>query len=169
MKEILTLLEAMTPENEKELQKAVSRFVNSFSFDHKELVAEIQQSEPANANFRKIVAWWVTCLACMQNFNYYYDGRNEIAVRKGTEISNHPAFLAFQKQVLGDIDATFEVSKMFKSWNAQKLDGLTFCQCETRDHRTLQQSFSKIVFYYLNETVGSFDFNSETWWRMPLI
>lgn len=134
----------------KEISDYFSRVTNNFSFHYQELAEELKDSK----EMRQLAFHWLTIL---RSENYRTDGRNEKAKMRGQELAEVP----FIKKKLENLKEDVKLIKV-----AVEL---------SHDHRTLQQTFSKFVFYYilitctekqqkeLKEKLG------ENFYRLPLI
>lgn len=133
----------------KEIAREFMRVTNNFSFDRKGLAEELRNSK----EMKKLALHWLVILS---SDNYMTDDRNAIAARKGKELAEVP-FLKKKLEKLED-------EKMVK-----------ICMEISRDHRTLQQTFSGFVFYYILITSTAKQQEQitsrmgETFYRLPLI
>lgn len=134
----------------KEIAREFMRVTNSFTFDCKKLEEELR----SNKEMKCLALYW---LSILKSPDYRTDDRNAIAARKGSELAEIP-FLKKKLETLKDNE------KMVK-----------ICSEISRDHRTLQQTFSGFVFYYIlrmstekqQEQITSR--MGETFYRLPLI
>lgn len=133
----------------KEISNEFMRVTNNFSFDRKGLAEELRNSK----EMKQLALHWLVILS---SDNYMTDDRNAIAARKGKELAEVP-FLKKKLEKLED-------EKMVK-----------ICMEISRDHRTLQQTFSGFVFYYILITATAkqqeqiISRMGETFYRLPLI
>lgn len=133
----------------RQIAKEFMSITNNFSFDRKGLAEELRNSK----EMKKLALHW---LAILSSNSYMTDDRNAIAARKGRELAEVP-FLKKKLEKLQD-------EKMVK-----------ICMEISRDHRTLQQTFSGFVFYYILITVTAkqqeqiISRMGETFYRLPLI
>lgn len=133
----------------KEISNEFMRVTNNFSFDRKGLAEELRNSK----EMKKLALHWLVILS---SDSYMTDDRNAIAARKGKELAEVP-FLKKKLEKLED-------EKMVK-----------ICMEISRDHRTLQQTFSGFVFYYILITSTAkqqeqiISRMGETFYRLPLI
>lgn len=133
----------------KEIAREFMRVTNNFSFDRKGLAEELRNSK----EMKKLALHWLVILS---SDSYMTDDRNAIAARKGKELAEVP-FLKKKLEKLED-------EKMVK-----------ICMEISRDHRTLQQTFSGFVFYYILITSTAkqqeqiISRMGETFYRLPLI
>lgn len=117
----------MTIDFSKDAKKIAEDFMlvtNNYSFDYKGLAEELRDSK----DMKKLALHW---LAVVSSNSYRTDGRNEIAARRGQELAEVP----FIKKKIENLK---EDVKMIK-----------ICMEISCDHKTLQQTFSKFVFYYI--------------------
>ncbi len=126
------------------------RITNNYSFDYKGLAEELKNSK----EMKQLSLHW---LAILKSPNYRTDDRNAIAARKGQEISE----ILFLKKKLENLKDDMKIVKI--------------CMEISCDHRTLQQTFSGFVFYYIlitatekqrEQLINRF---GETFYRLPLI
>lgn len=133
----------------KEIAREFMSITNNFSFDRKGLAEELRNSK----EMKKLALHWLVILS---SDSYMTDDRNAIAARKGKELAEVP-FLKKKLEKLED-------EKMVK-----------ICMKISRDHRTLQQTFSGFVFYYILITSTAkqqeqiISRMGETFYRLPLI
>lgn len=92
----------------------------------------IQKQPNARKNFEKIALSWIHELYDMK-LRDAYDGRNEFSVRIGAVLYNFLPIVAPRFK--------YELSPI----------GMQFSAKFSREHRTLQQSFSSIVFSFLSK------------------
>lgn len=108
----------------KEIARDFSRLTNNFSFDYKGLAEELRDSK----DMRKLALYW---LKVVSSSSYKVDGRNEIAKRRGQELAE----ISFLKEKIENLKEDLKMVKI--------------CNEISYDHKTLQQTFSKFVFYYI--------------------
>lgn len=134
----------------KEIAKDFMRITNNFSFNPKGLAEELKNSK----EMKKLALHW---LVILKSDSYMTDDRNAIAARKGKELAEIP----FLKKKLENLKDDFQMVKI--------------CMEISRDHRTLQQTFSGFVFYFILITSTEKQQEQlksrfgETFYRMPLI
>lgn len=134
----------------KTIVKEFMRIVNNFSFKPKELAEELKKSK----EMRQLDFYW---LVTISSSNYMTDGRNEIAARKGRELAEIP-FIKKKMEKLPD--------DMYKLNIALEI---------SREHKTLQQTFTGFVFYHILLTSTEkqkeqiIDRMGEDFYIMPLI
>lgn len=134
----------------KEIAKDFMSITNNFSFDRKGLAEELKNSK----EMKQLALHW---LVILKSPNYRTDDRNAIAARRGQELAEIP----FLKKKLDNLKDDMKMVKI--------------CMEISYDHRTLQQTFSGFVFYYILITSTSkqqeqlIDRLGETFYRLPLI
>jgi len=148
-KEMVKAFEEM--KNPKELAEAMSDFVNSFTYDQQGFIDGMKE-----ASVELQVEYTLICLAWIKKLNYlksvnWYDGRNEYSINVGVEIHSLlkdelNSLLDGYNGQMDEMDYKYEAGKEtpvdFKWIFVEKI---------SRSHRTLQQSFSGIVFTWLSE------------------
>lgn len=131
-----------------QLQKLFSNHVNNFLFDPKQIHDEICKNNTARENFELIAENWIQMLA-KQKSCCMFDGRNEYACMIGEKLN---PFLARK-----EIPTTIQL----------------FSEEMSREHRTLQQSFSSLVFLYIAkwhpDYAESAGLKEEKFWKCPMI
>lgn len=145
----------------KEIAKYFIHVTNNFSFDYKGLAEELKD----NKNMKKLALFWLKKVSSHDYMKYNTDGRNELAARRGQELAEVPFLkkklekIADKSEVLGDKNDKF----------------LKVVWCIEHDHRTLQQTFSKFIFYFIfinstekqqEQLINKF---GEYFYRLPLI
>lgn len=134
----------------KEIAREFMRVTNSFTFDCKKLEEELR----SNKEMKCLALYW---LSILKSPDYRTDDRNAIAARKGSELAEIP----FLKRKLENLKDDVKMVKI--------------CMEISRDHRTLQQTFSGFVFYYILITASEKQQEQlvsrmgEIFYRMPLI
>lgn len=134
----------------KEIAREFMRVTNNFSFDRKGLAEELRNSK----EMKQLALHWLVILS---SDNYMTDDRNAIAARKGKELAEVP----FLKRKLANLKDDVKMVKI--------------CMEISRDHRTLQQTFSGFVFYYILITATEKQQEQitsrlgESFYRLPLI
>ncbi len=136
--------------NAKEIARDFSRLTNNFSFDYKGLAEELRDSK----DMRKLALHWLRVVA---STSYRTDGRNEIAKRRGQELAE----VSFIKKKIENLKEDVKMVEI--------------CNEISYDHKTLQQTFSKFVFYYIFLTATKkqqeqlIDRLGERFYLLPLI
>ncbi len=153
---------------EKEFHKnagpVFSSAINSFCVDFKGIVSGILSSPQGIKNMDQIAGCWIKALD-MQYKETRYDDRNEYSALIGSKL--------IQRNYLHDF--VQEQSSGYAPLNARLHRTYTFgmylSDYMCREHRTLQQTFSRLVFQYLKERFPQLSCvnDSETWERCPLI
>lgn len=136
-------MDISNPEIAKTLADTISEESNNMFFPFEEIAKEIQQECVANARFLRLAAQWVEARA-----NDYveknYDGRDEVSAKIGNELFDSH----YIQEELGKEDA-FSVIAKTVIYGVRRncfIDNYAL----QRMHRTLKQSFSKLVFRYLD-------------------
>lgn len=161
--ELLTQFNDFHNENYiNELANTESAMVNNFSFHKDEVAHAIAVDENAKHNFLALASAWVKKLSDMYDADCY-DDRNQLSCLTGYCLAYN---LSYQKKRIPDIPGTN-----------------SFTERIARDHRTLQQTFSALVFCFIAfvypditlkgcSKVGykgeQYKFD-EYWWDMPLV
>lgn len=123
----------------KDLSRSMSDFVNSFSFDKKGFLEYIEESEDKNKILNVLLLWLIK-LEYLKD-KKFFDLRNEYSVNIGTEIAN----LLHDKVVYVSDYCNYE--GVISEENLKPIDKeVVFVEEMGKTHRTLQQSFSGIVF-----------------------
>lgn len=136
-------------ESAKEIAKFFSFITNSYSFNEVKVAEELKGSRL----MKELDLCWLRTLASP---SYLTDGRNMIAARKGRQLAEIP-FVKRKMERASDPKMEEVVKEM--SW----------------DHRTLQQTFTKLVFYHFMQGCTSRERNTltrvmgEKFYRLPLI
>ena len=136
--------------NAKEIARDFSRLTNNFSSDYKGLAEELRDSK----DMRKLALHWLRVVA---STSYRTDGRNEIAKRRGQELAE----VSFIKKKIENLKEDVKMVEI--------------CNEISYDHKTLQQTFSKFVFYYIFLTATKkqqeqlIDRLGERFYLLPLI
>lgn len=155
----------------------LSGIVNSFSVDIKGLSELIQQDKNFKALFRDLAVAWIRVLKGMSDTPTSYDGRNEIACKNGAIIFDYAL------TGLGRLPHRYECSLQEWVWRTLHIRVTDFALSDqiawgfSGEHRTLQQTFSKWMFYYYKTYVASPEidkqltevFGYEDWWKLPMI
>lgn len=110
----------------KEIARYFSCEVNSFSFKP-QIIAEQQKD---STDMKDLDICWIKILS---DKGYIIDRRNEQAAITGRLLATVP----FIKKKIESVD------------NSKMAEGAKIMSC---DHRTLQQTFSKLIFYHLQLT-----------------
>ena len=118
--------------NGTELSTLAGSMVNTFGLDVEGISNAIQDQPTARKNFAKIALSWIHELYDMK-LHDAYDGRNEFSVWIGAVLYNCLPIVAPRFK--------YELSPV----------GMEFSVKFSREHRTLQQSFSSIVFRFLSK------------------
>ena len=163
----------------REFAKDTEMAVNSFGVNAKEIVEAVRENKAYEEFFETLSYIWVRFLAYAAGKDFRYDGRNEYSVKKGSELFNDPDFQenAASRFSFTDKDLERCINEGHYRYLPEMLKSkeLYIASRLYRTHKTLFQTFSKIVFCFLDQTDravkklvadGTF---TETWWRCPLI
>ena len=130
-----------------ELKKSVSLEINSYCFNAKENAAVIFENKKAAASFAIISVYWICALNFMSKEKWRYDDRNRYAVEMGSKIM----FLEPVKKLISETGDPEKIERFLSSRRFCKDNmELSFVMQMMDIHRTLQQTFSKTVFYFLD-------------------
>ncbi len=158
--------------NVTETVSIVCNMVNCFGVNAEEVATALAEFPTVRKKFLEYCQAWILWL----NFAYkknMYDGRNEIACRRGADIF---IIIGFSVPYVNDVE------KSFKDWHSN-IEAELFAIKMGNEHKTLQQTFSQIVFYMLYE-YGEYlpiDVNTklkeaiengslqDRFWKMPMI
>ncbi len=133
----------------KEIAEFFTDITNSFSFNPVRTAEELRGSKEMDA----LDLCWLKTLSSP---DYGTDGRNEIAARKGRQLAEIP----------------FIKRKMERA-NSPKMDEAA--KKIAWEHRTLQQTFSKLVFYHFMQECSNGNRQrlirvmGEDFYKLPLI
>jgi len=161
--------ESLDREQVKKLVSLFTNEVNNFSFKVKDIADEIASDRYTKNLFLEICECYIIALHLLFAHKLY-DGRNEASVMLGNKLY----YLG-----ISDSGLTEGIEEDIESFRSNDLCSY-FASLMTREHRTLQQSFSGIVFYMIY-TYGRDSLKKEIdkaindkelypdFWRMPLI
>lgn len=146
--EVLNMINLETAEV-KEIADYFSHVVNNFSFNPKKIAMEQEKSK----QMKDLDIYWIKTLS---SHTYRTDLRNEASARVGRQLAEIPF-------VKGKIELV-DNQKMQKV--AEKME---------MDHRTLQQTFSRLVFYHFLQICNQKEAQTlikvmgNSFYRLPLI
>lgn len=136
-------IDVSDPEIVKTLAKAISNECNNMFFPCEEIAREIYQDDMASTRFLHLAALWVEARA-----NDYvqknYDGRDEISAKIGNEL-----FDSHYIQETLEKEDDFSVIAKSVIYGARR-NCFTDHYALQQMHRTLKQTFSSLVFRYLD-------------------
>lgn len=151
----------------KELAKEVSDFVNPFFYDREGFIERIKE-EKDKTPILNIVLLWLIKLEFLED-NNYYDERNKCSIEAGNQLrgvlSDKVVYVSSLFKYKGIID-----HKDYENNNSINKE-ILFVETMGRDHRTLQQSFSSLIFETLTlfpEIQDKIKSLNE-FWKLPLI
>lgn len=139
-------LETLDEEKTKNLLKNLSDFLNNFSFKVEPVVDEISKDSFSSGYFYETCVLWTAYLyRCFKEKKF--DFRNEESVKRGKIIYEETG-----------LDTGLYLEKVSDLEDLKDEDFLPerIVYHMSREHRTIQQTFSKMVFYFLaNKTYPS--------------
>lgn len=161
----------------KSFARDMESAVNNFGFNPKEIVDAIMSDENALTAFSRISAMWIRALSFLSKDSWMYDDRNAYSVLRGAYLEEDDLFKKWMDETSPiDADQLREVNKVFQGRRGNiPLMELSVVESVLRYHRTLQQTFSKLVFLFVDKTVSEVqrlkkeEFLEEQWWKAPLI
>lgn len=164
----------------KKLCNSISDMVNSFSFKPEKLTEAILKDTLSRATFKQIALLWVDRLSNAK----YFDGRNEYSVETSKKIANldniKESIIFYKKMLLDEefnLSNCLSVDHIFKTAVRIKCPvPVIVVEFMAREHRTLQQTFSSLVFYFLlnaggkeEEDLKQFEKENHRFFVTPLI
>lgn len=160
-----------TKDTEKEVGKtigqAISNSVNNFFVNSREIAEALFDSKKASITMDHIAAAWVAVL----NGQYKqeaYDDRNAYSTKIGQQLYKLPDIAAFIRKNGCAEYAPYMRDK--KKTLTCYHTGMYVADYMSREHRTLQQTFSEIVFLYLKQKFPKLDKTlGDRWTACPLI
>ena len=152
-------------EEKKKKKRIISDMVNNMCFNPNDVVKAIRDDGVATWNMTAIAARWIQLLDWQYKKNLY-DGRNEYSVAfSQTLMQNEVVNRIVSKYGFKEINdemfmpRAINMNPSFFSFVALSM---------AMDHRTLQQTFSKLVFYFLKDEYN-LQFSDEYWADCPMI
>lgn len=147
----------------EKLANEMSDFVNSFSFDLDGFLEGVNEQEKKQ-KILDVFFLWIKHQPPVERKGFY-DARNEYSVQTANKLQE-----VFRKE----IEEVSERLGYNTEWEITSEDTkeVAFVKKMGREHRTLQQSFSKIVFRSLllfPELEGGLQNLEEGFWKMPMI
>lgn len=136
----------------------LSNMVNVLSFKPEKITEAILSDSLSRAIFKQISLLWVDRLSNVK----YFDGRNEYSIetsKKLVELEKIKESIAYYKKMLledeYDLSSCNSVDSVFSTAIREKCSvPAIVVEFMARDDRTLQQTFSSLVFYYLLNAGG---------------
>lgn len=135
----------------KGITSTIDMLVNNYNFSKKVFATEIQKDEIAEKVFAEIAELWLVYLAFSHKRKYLYDARNELSCKKGWILCKSLNLNWFNDKNISsyayweDKNVQEELLKEYDSFTIKVVSELA------QMHRTLQQTFSGAVLYYLGE------------------
>lgn len=152
MKKHAEILKSLRMKKGDDLFKSVDGVINNVCFTPYALVSDILSDEDTNRSFGKIATHWLKT----QSENEYFDARNQYSVETAKNITSSENLNNALTPVTDD-----------DTWVKE------FCDKMNKNHRTLQQTFSSVVFYYLHNVwskTQELSLNLKaSWWSCPFI
>lgn len=134
---------------------AIDNAINNFGFNRDEVADAIMANPSGKFIMNLVISCWLQCLRYQYTHNMY-DGRNEYSVVFGGTVFNKIP-LPIELTKFGFSNES-DIEKCLNNFNKK-----SFCKQNnihigqyvsaymTRNHRTLQQSFSSLIFYILHK------------------
>lgn len=135
------------------MTKTISNMVNSFSMSTKEMIQAIAAAETAKKRMDGISWYWIRTIGTLFKNPYAYDARNEQAYKICNKLLLTETDNVIFKQTK-DFDP--ETSDYYHEPRFKCNNPYEVAMLFTREHRTLQQSFTGFVFAYLTDTCPEF-------------
>lgn len=136
----------------KELAEKTSDFVNSFSYDKKGFIEAVKNRDDKE-RILDIAFLWILKLNTLK-VKRWYDLRNEYSVDTGSELSHifepELATISEKYNYFGDFIDRYNVEHKADDEGNAIAEEVLFIETMARAHRTLQQSFSGIIFEVLS-------------------
>ena len=152
MKKYMEVLKSLRMKKGIGLFNSLDGVINHICFTPYGLVADILSNEDTKHSFGKIATCWLK----MQSKNEHFDDRNQYSIETAKAIMSSEGV----EEVLAPVEDD-------DVWVKE------FCEKMSKNHRTLQQTFSGIVFYYLHSVwtrTQELSLNLKTnWWGCPFI
>lgn len=151
---------------------------NNYALNKNELVDAILDDKNAKDNFLMISVAWIKYLASASINPVLRDGRNKIACNKGYKIVIQSAFKKYSKVTNYDgFVWTDNISvPVWEDNHSHRLDlGGLFVTESWNIHKTLQQTFSSVVFLFIAKCCEDLQMQisealeEENWYKMPVI
>lgn len=163
---------ALKIEDPVQLVDAINKEINRFGVPYNDIINEIRNDPYVNERFYELAAHWIESEA-KAYADGMYDDRNEDSAKKCAELANKD----FVRNALKwQDDYTTVIKQAITGYDERQYMDETPLR---RMHRTLKQTFSGLVFRYLDEVVINDYFldvlqdmrekYGEQWYRCPLI
>ena len=151
-----------------ELSGAISNMVNCFGFRPEKYLSDITSDPNLHESFQKLSAYWIIALCMMRENKYLVDGRNEYAAITASRLACIRSVHSFLKAQVGDLlEARAALERGPRRGGGLEL--LTVHKMLSM-HRTLQQTFSGLVFAFLKSEIPKInDQMEDRWEECPLI
>lgn len=169
----------------KELGRIVGNFVNSFSFDKKGFIDGVKEAKDKE-KILDVLLLWLIKLEFLKD-NKYYDARNECSIEIGVKIANelhdevirisdiygYEGVILEEDYEMGSYLVDIEDEGNIENYEFVPIEKeVMFVETMAREHRTLQQSFSGIVFEALilfPEIEKKLKTLEGNFWEVPMI
>jgi hypothetical protein len=158
----------------------ISTAMNTFGIHYDELVDALRHPDVCQV-FRSVAYAWIKTLQAMYSADRY-DGRNEYSATVASKLVNTMAFAKHKDATTWDGNPTFrELSLWAKRHNEWPDVGGIVAYQMMRQHRTLQQSWSGVVFRFLvkdfneaenkevEQAMADVCYDPAHWWHTPMI
>lgn len=138
-----------TEESPKKMAEIISQFVNNLSLDSTQFIDELMSAPKiARMRFSTFSILWLRKLLFFKEMGFF-DLRNQYSVETGAKLYQQLG------ELLEQFHPEYEGVVTFEELKKEKGEGLFFesivIEHVAMDHRTLQQSFSGLVFHWLYE------------------
>lgn len=169
----------------KELGRIVGNFVNSFSFDKKGFIDGVKEAKDKE-KILDVLLLWLIKLEFLKD-NKYYDARNECSIEIGVKIAevlhdevektrakySYEGVILEEDYEMGSYLVDIEDEGNIENYEFVPIEKeVMFVETMAREHRTLQQSFSGLVFEVLTlfpEIEKRLQALGEKFWNVPMI
>lgn len=127
--------EKLDERKEEELCKSASAFVNSFGIHEKEMISAIADDLDRNEQMTEIAWNWIYLAAERSRCRWNYDERNETSY-----------------EICRQLACTSTGAETRKYAVKKDTPGYRLAEYMSKEHRTLQQTFTGFVFMFMTET-----------------
>ena len=155
-----------------EFVSAIDSVINSFCINSEQLCDAIMTNDNARITMSKIIPCWMQMLE-FEKKNNMYDGRNEYSVKIGCHVP-YKDVLSTEIQEYGFVDEK-DLKYCVNCFGLKRLSdvrplnvGQYVAVYMIRNHRTLQQTFSNLVFYILHKYYGV-KMKDDYWYSCPCV
>ena len=151
---LVDMLSSNSEINPEELCLIISDVVNSFIRPSKELIEKICENPKASSRMSQISWYWIKAVN-MYYENEIYDDRNHFSCERCNQIYHSPTgnnYINEYTPAYNEDDFNYSIKSLLGKRIPEYL--VSLCMC--REHRTLQQTFTGLVFTYLTKTSEEF-------------